>query len=235
MLPEFARSLRRCFIRADQESQIVFQEKSCLLQHGGNRGVGRQPHHKIRGDITDMVAAPGHARPIVTVITGRPQAQGHTRRSSQALQLAYQHHRPEDTAMLVKARRKVGDFDAAAVLVIQAGDQHGGIVQILLFRVGEVHQVDGEKSEITIIMALAQQRTKERVAIETWQACPGHLGAFIDQDAQCAIANQRKIKTAHEQYLLLQNSRPAKPARQPHRAIASARGLALADLDRMPA
>ena len=88
-----------------------------------------------------MVAAVGAFRPLPAVISCRKKSNAYLGAACKTLDLPDQGNGAEDPAVLPEARRKVGDFDAPAMMIVQPRDKHGRIGEVLI-RQGFIREED---------------------------------------------------------------------------------------------
>ena len=102
--------------------------------------------------------------------------------------------RPEGAVAVEETRAEVDDFDALArgVEKPRSNDRRARVVGLL--RARESFQLDAEDAVLRRAGGVAEQRMKDRIAVEARHAAPDDGGALVDQGADRAIADQGKIQ-----------------------------------------
>ena len=111
----------------------------------------------------------GHAR---AVACERAQAQRDARRARERADRADEAHRVEDAAVLLEARREIGDLDRAAVLGGETRDEHGGVLDIATACSRRRPSSATSKKPRVRVRIRRQQRAEHRIAVERRQAAP---------------------------------------------------------------
>src|SRR5690554_4126402 len=127
-----------------------------------------------------MVAAVGDKGRGGAVVETGAQAYANPRTAGQWTQAPDQHDRTEGALVVLEARREIGDFYRAAMLIVKRRDQDGRIFDIALLGAGEVQQFDTPEARLRLFLA-AQQRAEYRIAIETRHTAPSDLRPLVDK------------------------------------------------------
>src|SRR6266516_3557193 len=203
-------------VRPEQQSDRVFQKEEVLLHQSGYGGVRRQPQHQIGARVSDMVRAAGDLRARTTIVIRGPKTHPYAGIAGRPFDLPHQHHRSEHAPVLAEARREIGDLDAPAAVVVQAGREDRCVDEIVLLGPDEVAQLDAAGSEIGVTSLPAQERAKRRIAGEPWEARPHDVARRIQESADRAVADQSEIEGCHRPRS--SHARTACTSRRCHRA-----------------
>src|SRR5258707_1061139 len=98
-----------------------------------------------------MIAADGMMHERMSVMMRGAETNGDARQPRHRLDDSDELRRPEHTAELAMARRKIGDADRAALLIGENGRDDGGIAQI--FRPEVDHSVEHDIRESLFLVA----------------------------------------------------------------------------------
>ena len=103
----------------------------------------------------------------------------------------------ERPAVVLEARREVGDLDDRPRLVVQARHHDRGVLDVALLGPRAPLEVDVEIPALGLVALAVEQAAEEGVAVEVRQAGPHHPPAHVDQRAEAAVADQGEIEVAH--------------------------------------
>ena len=185
------------FIGPEDQADVVLQEEGSLFHDRRHRHISGQPDHDRPAKVSDVIAAAGLLRGVPTVMAGRPQADPHPRIAGDPADPPDQRHGTEHPAVLAESRGEVGDFDAGAARVEQAGDQDRRVDEVFLLLRDAVEQIHREEAGIVLTGPFAQQRAERRIAVEARKACPYNLAKRIHQAADRPVADQPQIEGGH--------------------------------------
>ena len=145
----------------EHERRLAFdQRKRCIR--------GQANHGRVAG-ITDMIAAERAIGHRLTVVPCGPHPDGDARQAGDWFDDPEKLRRPEYTAELAKARRKIGDPYFAAVLVGQLGADDCSIAHVFGMKLR--HVVEHDVGESLFFLA-RDQTAEDRVAVEARVAPP---------------------------------------------------------------
>ena len=102
--------------------------------------------------------------------------------------------RSEDAVAVDEARCEVGDLDAVPVRIEQARPQDRGAVLVGLLHFREALQLDQHAAVPRQAVGRIEQREEHRVAVEARHAAPDHRAATVDEGADRAVADERKVE-----------------------------------------
>ena len=154
-----------------------------LLRTGSGR-TGK--HHRVAHEA-NVVAAVRRRGGGLAVVLRRADANADARMTRDALDAADDHHGTVDPAVMLEARREVGDFDSSARRVVHARHDDRRIVHVALLDAHAVHQLDGVESDVAgLAGTLLQQRAEHRERASTFRIRLGredhlaHVGVHDD-------------------------------------------------------
>ena len=87
--------------------------------------------------------------------------------------------------------REINDLHGVAVVAEKAGDQHGGVLQVVLLGVVEILQLD---RPVAALGGGRQQRAEAGVVVEAGQAAPYDARMAVDQCGDAAVADHAQLK-----------------------------------------
>ena len=188
----------QAFIGAQQQGERLFQNKGNFVEHERNRRVGGATQGQIGGHVTDMVGAARPLRPCGVVGMSGAKADADARVADDGSDQADYHHRPEHPLEFLETWGEVGDFERRAIVVEKSGRQDGGIVLIILFRAGEVFDLNVEEADFGIRLATVVEKIgKNRIAVKAGKTGPDHPSALVDEGAECGVANDANVEVVH--------------------------------------
>ena len=193
-----ANSRGQGFVRPQDEVHWPVHHEKGLGQHITQRCIAVEPERVAGAYVAQMGAALGHHGRVQPPLETRTHQHTHPRRSGQNLDAANHRERPEGAAAAEESRREIGDLDALAMRVEQAGLEDGCIGLVGLLAAREVFQLEGPQAAV---LAGIEQSVEHRLAIETRHATPDDARPLVDQSAVRAVADhpelQRRLGRLH--------------------------------------
>ncbi len=149
----------------------------------------------MRPAIAQMIAADAHCGLVGAVVEDRPDAHREPDPLGERFEAPHQHRRPEASSVAHEARGEIDDADLAAVAVGDRGLEYRRVGQIALARFHGVAHHDIH--EATRRRMSIDERTKDRIAVETGEAEPIMPPIAVDEARNRTIADNREIKGGH--------------------------------------
>src|SRR5206468_4913311 len=168
-----------------------------LREHRRDGGVGREAQHDVVADVADVIAALRDRADRLSVVLRRPAAHADARMAREPLHAPHDHHRAENPAVVLEARREIGDLHRAPRRVRHAGDDDRRVVLVALLGFHDIEQVHREESDLVPLSpprVRFEQRAEHRIAVEPRETGPGDLAGGIDQGPDGPVADQREIE-----------------------------------------
>jgi hypothetical protein len=148
----------------------------------------------MRQNEAQVVAAARHGGHASAPVMARPQDHPYAGRAMQRPDAPDQLRRTKRAPVIGKARREIGDLDALSARIEQPGAQYRGARIVVLFTALNIEQFHREAAIARQFVARIEQGMEHRVGIEAWQATPHQARTAVDQGADGAIADQRKVE-----------------------------------------
>ena len=180
-------------LRQDEVDGLV-QKKWCLVEHEGDRHIGRQAQDMIGQHVANMVAAARQGRPLAAVIAGGTQADADARRAPQAADAAHQGQRAEKPPELLEPGCEVQNLDSGAVLREQAGFDDRRVGPIGLLAAQEAVDLDLVEPDVHLGF---QQVAEHGIAVEARHAGPDDAPPRVDQRGIAAVADHAEFERLH--------------------------------------
>jgi hypothetical protein len=143
------------------------------------RSVGGEPERLI-ASVADVTGPKRVLAFRATVVGGWFDANADVRPSPDRPHLAHQQLGTKQCPVLLEAWTEIGDLDDAALHVVQARDEYRRVGEILLLGSDRPLHLDGEGADFVARRVAREQRAKNRVAIEAWEAAPHDSALGVD-------------------------------------------------------
>ena len=160
------------------------------------RSVGGEPERLI-ASVADVTGPERVLAFRATVVGCGFDANADVRPSPDRPHLAHQQLGTKQCTVLLEAWAEIGDLDAAALRVVEARDEYRRVGEVLLLGSDRPLQLDGERADFVARRVAREQRAKNRVAIETWEAAPRDGALSVYQCADAAVAEEREVERGH--------------------------------------
>ena len=109
------------------------------------RRVGREPQCLV-ARVADVICTERVLAFRAAIVGGGIDANADVRLSAHRPHLTHQQLGTEQLAVLLVARTEIGDLDAATLRIVEAGDEYGGIGEILLLGFDRPLQLNRERA-----------------------------------------------------------------------------------------
>src|SRR6185503_20423816 len=93
-------------------------------------------------------------------------------------------------------------LDGPALAVVQPRDEDRSVRDILLLGARVIENVDSPDADLVGLARALQQAAERGIAIEAGKATPDDLAGRVDQRANIAVADQRKIEIALDAFCI---------------------------------
>jgi hypothetical protein len=141
-----------------------------------------------------VIAAVRGRRREFSVTERRPQAHADARRSGEWAQSAHQHLRAEHAAVALEARAEVGHLDGGTVRTEEPGTKHRRVADVFLLAALEAAELDRPVAARAGLVAAVDERVKDGIAVEPWQAAPDDARLAIDERGDHAVAGDAEVE-----------------------------------------
>jgi hypothetical protein len=179
--------------RRDQRRQYsaVCSSKSRAVSSIPADSVSSAPSRQDEAQVIAAARDLGRRRPP---LPARADDEANPRVADQRPHPTHDLGRPERAVAVEEARAEIDDFDALAGGVEKPRSNDRGARVVGLLRACEPFQLDAEHTALRRAGGVAEQRMKDRIAVEARYAAPDDGGALVDQGADRAVADQGKIQ-----------------------------------------
>ncbi len=187
---------REAFIGTEEEVQRALHPEQPLLLEKADRRVGRKAYRLAIEDVADVVRSGGGGDVALAPAPRRAQADADARAAGHRPHDAHEGDGAVDAFVAGEARAEIGDFDGAAVGILQPGDEDRRVAQIMLLGLDAAVEVDRPQSVRLLLLGLGarQQRGEDGLAIDARQAGPDEAAGTVDQRGDLAIADRPEVE-----------------------------------------
>jgi hypothetical protein len=116
-----------------------------------------------------------------SVAERRSKAHADARRPGERAHAAHQHLRAEHAAVALEARAEVGHLYGGTVRTEEPGAKHCRVADVFLLAALEAADLDRPVAAPSGLVAAVDERVKNGIAVEPWQAAPDDARLPVDE------------------------------------------------------